>query len=100
MAKIKVAIELDTLVNMPSAAAYGVHALARLREAGIPVFGTIWPAGVTYGTLSVRTEYDVFTGDQVIYEWSTKRGEADPGYPIENLFSGEAAHNENDQDIE
>lgn len=45
----------------------GMHVLDRLRSAGIPVLGTIWPIGVESGTLTTH-EADLSDGTTQ-YSW-------------------------------
>lgn len=97
MAKKVVEIDIETAQAAPSSAAFGVHVLARLKEVGIPAFGSLWPIAVTYGTLISRVEYDPLTGYRIIYEWRTKRGEVDPGDIEEGLFSGQGGEEEGDE---
>lgn len=45
----------------------GMHVLERLRAAGIPVQGSVWPSGVDSGTL---TMHEVDLGDGTTqYSW-------------------------------
>lgn len=45
----------------------GMHVLDRLRTAGIPVLGCVWPEGVGSGTLSVESP-DLADGT-TLYRW-------------------------------
>jgi hypothetical protein len=51
----------------------GVFVVRQLRAAGIPVLGSLWPAGVENGVLSMRVD-----GNDIVYEWE--------GEEMEQLF--------------
>jgi len=99
MAKKVIKISTSIAEDMPSSAVFGVHVMARLREAGVPVIGSTWPVGVTYGTLAMHTEYDISEGDSLVYTWGHKRGEKDPGHVVGDLFAGETPDNDEDDEL-
>lgn len=53
----------------------GMDALSKLKDAGVPVVGCLFPEGVTYGTLTVGAA-DLDSGE-ITYSWNP--AEAFPG---------------------
>jgi hypothetical protein len=47
----------------------GMDALKQLKDAGVPVVGTLFPEGVTYGTLKIGA-VDLDTGE-ITYAWES-----------------------------
>lgn len=47
---------------------FGLHVLTKLRDAGVPAIGVLWPAGVESGTLSVEPP-DLVDGS-VTWSWA------------------------------
>lgn len=47
----------------------GIYLVKQLREAGVPVVGSIWPIGVEHGSLHMATD-PVF--DELVWTWSDK----------------------------
>jgi hypothetical protein len=63
---IEVRIEPKTWVWLDHDVHRGTYLLNKLREAGVPVLGAVWPTGVERGRLTSST--DETFGD-LVWEW-------------------------------
>jgi hypothetical protein len=70
---IEVRIDYARVTKIGNEVIFGVEVLGKLKEAGIPVEGVLFPRAVTRGTLSLTV--DPVLGDHV-YQWSEDAGEA------------------------
>lgn len=64
---IEVRIAAARLLKFDSEVHRGILVLRELREAGIPVVGSLFPLGVERGVLSV--EYDEIVSDEWVWRW-------------------------------
>ena len=63
---IEVTIPSTVLIGFPNDIHVGMVVLERLRAAGVPARGDLWPLGVSEGRLS--SEFDSLTED-LVYRW-------------------------------
>ncbi len=68
---ITVEISKQRLSDLGSDIHAGLHILRALCGAGIPVVGTLFPMGVTDGTLTMT---DDTIADKVVYAWDGEEG--------------------------
>jgi hypothetical protein len=64
MSTITVKLLASRVAQLQHEAHIGIEAVTRLRRAGVPVIGALWPRGVEHGHLATRTDQ----GDLVL-EW-------------------------------
>lgn len=53
----------------------GIHVLTKLREAGVPVIGVLWPHAVQHGRLESWSERDLDDCEEHVWHWTP-----DPNY--------------------
>lgn len=64
---IEVRIPAARLAKFDSEVHRGMRVLHELRDAGVPVVGTLFPMGAERGVLSV--EYDELVSDEWVFRW-------------------------------
>jgi len=65
---VEVRIPAAKLAKFDSEVHRGMLVLRELREAGVPVVGSLFPLGAERGVLSV--EYDELVSDEWVWRWS------------------------------
>lgn len=66
MSVVTIRLSAALVVQLQHEAHIGMEAVRRLRSAGVPVLGAIWPRGVDHGRLVFRRDDD---GNDFVIEW-------------------------------
>lgn len=69
---LEVRIDTATLVRLGNEIHAGMHVLRKLREAGVPATGVLFPTGVESGVLSM---HDDVTFGETVYTWNPETPE-------------------------
>jgi hypothetical protein len=64
---IEVRVSENKVTQLAHAVHVGNYILRQLKDAGIPMRGTLYPLAPEYGVLEI--EADQLTGDEIIYRW-------------------------------
>lgn len=64
---IEVRISAASLARFENEVHKGMHILQKLRDAGIPVVGVLFPLSVMSGVL--ETEFDDLASDEWVFRW-------------------------------